>query len=94
MPGGWYPIGIPTIRRAKADREHIDDFDGVTRGRRGAGRGRQRWVHQSRPELSVHGIPAGLTLIDSTISTTGVFIGTYVPAGEIAIGSFALDPSS
>jgi hypothetical protein len=47
-----------------------------------------------RPELSVHGIPAGLTLIDSTISTTGVFIGTYVPAGEIAIGSFALDPSS
>ena len=37
---------------------------------------------------------AGLTLIDSTISTTGVFIGTYVPAGEIAIGSFALDPSS
>ena len=42
----------------------------------------------------VHGIPAGLTLIDSTISTTGVFIGTYVPAGEIAIGSFALDPGS
>ena len=41
----------------------------------------------------MHGIPAGLTLIDSTISTTGVFIGTYVPAGEIAIGSFALDPS-
>jgi len=39
-------------------------------------------------------VPAGLTLIDSTISTTGVFIGTYVPAGEIAIGSFALDPSS
>jgi len=32
VPGGWYPIGIPTIRRAKADREHIDDFDGVTRG--------------------------------------------------------------
>ena len=39
-------------------------------------------------------VPAGLTLIDSTISTTGVFIGTYVPAGEIAIGSFALDPGS
>jgi dihydrofolate reductase len=36
-------------------------------------------------------IPSGLKLIDSTVSTTGVVIGTYEPAGEIATGSFALD---
>jgi dihydrofolate reductase len=34
-------------------------------------------------------IPAALQLVDSKISTTGVVIGTYEPAGEIAIGSFA-----
>ncbi len=36
-------------------------------------------------------IPAGLKLVDSNVSTTGVVIGTYVPAGEIVTGSFALD---
>jgi dihydrofolate reductase len=36
-------------------------------------------------------IPAGLTLVDSKVSTTGVVIATYVPAGEIVTGSFALD---
>ena len=36
-------------------------------------------------------IPAGLKLVDSTISTTGVVIGTYEPAGEIVTGSFAPD---
>jgi dihydrofolate reductase len=36
-------------------------------------------------------VPAGLRLIDSTVSTTGVVIGTYEPAGEITTGSFALD---
>ena len=36
-------------------------------------------------------IPAGLKLVDSKISTTGVVIGTYEPAGEIETGSFALD---
>jgi dihydrofolate reductase len=36
-------------------------------------------------------IPAGLKLVDSTVSTTGVMIGTYVPAGEIVTGSFAQD---
>jgi dihydrofolate reductase len=36
-------------------------------------------------------IPSGLKLVDSTVSTTGVVIGTYEPAGEIATGSFALD---
>jgi dihydrofolate reductase len=36
-------------------------------------------------------IPAGLKLVDSTVSSTGVMIGTYVPAGEVVTGSFALD---
>jgi dihydrofolate reductase len=36
-------------------------------------------------------IPAGLKLVDSKVSTTGVAIGTYEPAGEIVTGSFALD---
>jgi dihydrofolate reductase len=36
-------------------------------------------------------IPAGLTLVDHMVSTTGVVIGTYEPAGEIATGSFAPD---
>ena len=35
-------------------------------------------------------IPAGLKLVDSTVSTTGVVIGTYEPAGEVVTGSFAL----
>ena len=37
-------------------------------------------------------IPAGLKMVDSTVSTTGVVIGIYEPAGEIVTGSFALDP--
>ena len=36
-------------------------------------------------------MPAALKVIDSTISTTGVVMGTYAPAGEIVTGSFALD---
>ena len=36
-------------------------------------------------------IPSGLRLVDSTVATTGVVIGTYEPAGEIVTGSFALD---
>ena len=36
-------------------------------------------------------IPAGLKLVDSTVSSTGVMIGTYVPAGELVTGTFALD---
>jgi dihydrofolate reductase len=35
--------------------------------------------------------PSGLKLVDSTVSTTGVVIGTYVPAGDIETGSFALE---
>ncbi len=34
-------------------------------------------------------IPAGLSLVDSKISSTGVVIGTYEPAGELVTGSFA-----
>jgi dihydrofolate reductase len=34
-------------------------------------------------------IPAGLKLVDSKVSTTGVHIGTYEPAGELVTGSFA-----
>ena len=36
-------------------------------------------------------IPAALRLVDSTVSTTGVVIGTYEPAGEIVTGSFAAE---
>ena len=36
-------------------------------------------------------IPSGLKHVDSEVSTTGVVIGTYEPAGEIVTGSFALD---
>ena len=34
-------------------------------------------------------IPAALRLVDSKVSTTGVMIGTYEPAGKIVTGSFA-----
>jgi dihydrofolate reductase len=33
-------------------------------------------------------IPSALKLVDSKTSTTGVFIGTYEPAGEVVTGSF------
>jgi hypothetical protein len=36
-------------------------------------------------------IPAGLKLIDSKVSKTGVTITTYERAGEIDRGSFAFD---
>jgi hypothetical protein len=36
-------------------------------------------------------IPAALRLTQSTISTTGVVIGTYEPAGEVTTGSFAAE---
>jgi dihydrofolate reductase len=34
-------------------------------------------------------VPAGLRLTDSKVSSTGVVMGTWQPAGEIATGSFA-----
>jgi dihydrofolate reductase len=36
-------------------------------------------------------IPAGLKLVDSKVSSTGVVMGTYEPAGDLVTGSFALD---
>lgn len=36
-------------------------------------------------------IPSGLKLVDSKVSTTGVMMGTYEPAGEIVTGSCAID---
>jgi dihydrofolate reductase len=33
-------------------------------------------------------VPSALRLVDSKVSTTGVVIGTYEPAGEIVTGSF------
>ena len=33
-------------------------------------------------------VPAALKLVDSVTSSTGVVIGTYVPAGELVTGSF------
>ncbi|HEY9524981.1 MAG TPA: dihydrofolate reductase family protein [Thermopolyspora sp.] len=36
-------------------------------------------------------VPSGLKLTDTKVSSTGVVIGTYEPAGEIVTGSFALD---
>jgi dihydrofolate reductase len=36
-------------------------------------------------------VPSALKLVDSEVSSTGVVIGTYEPAGEIVTGSFALD---
>jgi dihydrofolate reductase len=33
-------------------------------------------------------IPAGLEMVDSKTSSTGVVMGTYVPAGELVMGTF------
>jgi dihydrofolate reductase len=33
-------------------------------------------------------VPSGLKLVDSVVTSTGVFIGTYEPAGEVQTGSF------
>lgn len=39
-------------------------------------------------------VPAGLRLVDSTTSTTGVIVATYERAGGIDHGSFALEPAT
>ena len=36
-------------------------------------------------------VPAALKLVESTVSTTGVVMATYEPAGEVLTGTFALD---
>jgi dihydrofolate reductase len=33
-------------------------------------------------------VPAALKLVDNKVSTTGVVIGTYQPAGELVTGTF------
>jgi dihydrofolate reductase len=46
----------------------------------------------SGKRLFAHGaFPTALKLLDSTVSTTGVVLGTYEPAGDIVTGSFALE---
>jgi hypothetical protein len=70
-------------RDETADREHLLD------PRRG-------WVFplvigSGKRVFSDGTIPSGLKLVDSKVSTTGVVIGTYEPAGEVVTGSFALD---
>jgi len=36
-------------------------------------------------------VPGSLSLVDSVVSTTGVLMATYEPAGDVVTGSFALD---
>jgi hypothetical protein len=36
-------------------------------------------------------LPSGLKLVDSQVSSTGVVLATYEPAGEVPIGTFAAD---
>jgi dihydrofolate reductase len=36
-------------------------------------------------------LPSGLRLVDSVVSSTGVVIGTYEPAGDLVTGSFAAE---
>jgi hypothetical protein len=38
--------------------------------------------------MAPEGGSAGLKLVDSKVSTTGVVIGTYEPAGALVTGSF------
>jgi hypothetical protein len=48
----------------------------------------------SAKRLSADGtIPAALRLADSKVSTTGVVMGTYKPAGEVVTGSFCPGPT-
>jgi dihydrofolate reductase len=48
-------------------------------------------IGSGKRQFSDGTIPSALKLLDSKVSTTGVVIGTYEPAGEIVTGSFALD---
>jgi hypothetical protein len=38
--------------------------------------------------------PGALKLVESTVSTSGVIIATYEPAGPVQIGSFATNEPS
>jgi dihydrofolate reductase len=53
----------------------------------------RRWVFpvvigSGKRLFSAGTIPSALKLVDSKVSSTGVVIGTYQPAGEIVTGSF------
>jgi dihydrofolate reductase len=48
-------------------------------------------IGTGKPLFGDGAIPAGLKLVDSKVSTTGVLIATYERAGDIETGSFALD---
>jgi dihydrofolate reductase len=39
-------------------------------------------------------VPAALSLIDSSVSSTGVVMATYEPSGDVVTGTFALDDPS
>ena len=39
-------------------------------------------------------IPTGLKLVEGKVTSTGVVIGTYLPAGEVVTGSFGLEEPS
>jgi dihydrofolate reductase len=52
------------------------------------------WFHpvvlgQGRKLFADGAVPAGLKLVDTKVSSSGVIIGTYVPAGAVKLGSFA-----
>ena len=36
-------------------------------------------------------VPAGLRLVESSVTSTGVFVGTYEPDGEVRTGTFRLE---
>lgn len=64
------------IRRGLVDEYRLWVFPVVL------GRGKRLWADGT--------VPAGLRLTSSTVSTTGVTIASYEPAGDIQRGSFAL----
>ncbi|HEX9123852.1 MAG TPA: hypothetical protein VF984_10950 [Actinomycetota bacterium] len=75
MSAGAVPCGCASSRR---------DQD-VSKGRR-------RHPEEQGKRLFEEGtIPAGLELIDSTTSSTGVVINRYRRAGDVRFGSFAVD---
>jgi dihydrofolate reductase len=45
--------------------------------------------------LFAQGVPSGaFKLVENTVSTTGVIIASYEPAGEVRVGSFAMSEPS
>jgi len=98
---GYGVVGLELSRRARLRRElrlkgllaQLRDGRLLRTCGRLAPRTRQSLVViGSGKRLSSDGtVPSGLKLVDSKVSSTGVVMGTYEPAGEIVTGSFALD---